>query len=202
MAPVLVTLNDLEGHCLRSFPICRPFQVQSIKHLCSILPDFNWQHARVVPQRQLGFLYCDWLDWHDVLNMYSFWLTLWWITIPNLVVVVFLLLPNTCTMTHQWCIYIQWKYSNILVETWNWCYIIRLTWYRNWKRAPWWCCCLSYLCYWHMEEQAANFLIYFLWVSQELLYFLSSPTFNFFLCDTYCSVLRNIPLLWHCNIHT
>ena len=56
MAPVLVTLNDLEGHSLRSFPVCRPFQVQSIEHLCSIFPDFNWQHARAVLQRQLGFL--------------------------------------------------------------------------------------------------------------------------------------------------
>ena len=26
-------------------------------HLCSILPDFNWQRARAVPQRQLDFLY-------------------------------------------------------------------------------------------------------------------------------------------------
>jgi len=25
-------------------------------HLCSILPDFNWQRTRAVPQRQLGFL--------------------------------------------------------------------------------------------------------------------------------------------------
>ena len=56
MAPVLVTLNDLEGHSLRSFPVCRRFQVQSIEHFNSILPDFNWQHARAVPQRQLGFL--------------------------------------------------------------------------------------------------------------------------------------------------
>ena len=56
MAPVLVTLNDLEGHSPRSFPVCRPFQVQSVEHLCSILPDFNWQHARAVSQRQLGFL--------------------------------------------------------------------------------------------------------------------------------------------------
>ena len=45
MAPVLVTLNDLEGHFPRSFPLCRPFQVQSVEHLCSILPDFNWQHV-------------------------------------------------------------------------------------------------------------------------------------------------------------
>ena len=37
---VLVTLNDLEGHSPRSFPVCRPFQVQSVEHLCSILPDF------------------------------------------------------------------------------------------------------------------------------------------------------------------
>ena len=35
---------------------CRPFQVQSVDHLCSIWPDFNWHRARAVPQRQLGFL--------------------------------------------------------------------------------------------------------------------------------------------------
>ena len=57
MAPVLVTLNDLEGHSPRSFPVCRPFQLQSVEHVCSILSDFNWQRARAVPQRQLGFLY-------------------------------------------------------------------------------------------------------------------------------------------------
>jgi len=44
MAPVLVTLNDLEGHFPRSLPFSRPFQVQSVTHLRSILPDFNWQH--------------------------------------------------------------------------------------------------------------------------------------------------------------
>ena len=43
MAPVLVTLNDLEGHFPRSFLVCWPFQVQSVVHLRSILPDFNWQ---------------------------------------------------------------------------------------------------------------------------------------------------------------
>ena len=37
MAPVLVTLNDLEGHSPNSFTVCRPFQVQSVEHLCSIL---------------------------------------------------------------------------------------------------------------------------------------------------------------------
>ena len=57
MAPVLVTLNDLEGDFPRSFSLCRPFQVQSVAHLCSILPDFNSQRTRAVPQRQLGFLY-------------------------------------------------------------------------------------------------------------------------------------------------
>ena len=35
---------------------CQIFQVQSVEHLCSILPDFNWQRARAVPQLQLGFL--------------------------------------------------------------------------------------------------------------------------------------------------
>jgi len=44
MAPVLVTLNDLEGHFPRSLPVWRPFQLQSVEHLCSILPDLNWQH--------------------------------------------------------------------------------------------------------------------------------------------------------------
>jgi len=42
MAPVLVTLNNIEGHFPRLSPLCRPFQVQSFAHLCSILPDFNW----------------------------------------------------------------------------------------------------------------------------------------------------------------
>jgi len=32
MLPVLVTLNDLEGHFPRSFPVCRPLQVQSVEH--------------------------------------------------------------------------------------------------------------------------------------------------------------------------
>jgi len=41
----------------RSFAGCRPFQVQFVKHLCSILPDFNWHRVRAVPLRQLGFLY-------------------------------------------------------------------------------------------------------------------------------------------------
>ena len=51
MTPVLVTLNDLEGHS----PVAGLY-VQSVEHLCSILPVFNWQRARAVPQRQLGFL--------------------------------------------------------------------------------------------------------------------------------------------------
>ena len=33
----------------RSFAGCRPFQMQSVEHLCSILHDFNWQCARTVP---------------------------------------------------------------------------------------------------------------------------------------------------------
>ena len=49
------TVTDLERPW-RSFPCCRPFQVQSVEHLCSILPDFNWQRDRASPQRQLGFL--------------------------------------------------------------------------------------------------------------------------------------------------
>jgi len=57
LLPKTVCCSELTGHSLRSFPVCRPFQVQSIERLCSILPDFNWQHARAVPQRQLGFLY-------------------------------------------------------------------------------------------------------------------------------------------------
>ena len=52
MAPVL---SDLKWPW-RSFTSCRPFQVQSVEHLRSILPEFNWPHARVVPQWQLGFL--------------------------------------------------------------------------------------------------------------------------------------------------
>jgi len=42
---------------LRSFTSCRPFQAQSVEHLYKILPDFNWQRARAVHRRQLGFLY-------------------------------------------------------------------------------------------------------------------------------------------------
>ena len=35
----------------RSFAGCRPFQVQAVEHLCSILPDFSWQRPRAVPQQ-------------------------------------------------------------------------------------------------------------------------------------------------------
>ena len=35
---------------------CRPFQMQSVEHLCSILHDFNWQRARTVPLHQQSFL--------------------------------------------------------------------------------------------------------------------------------------------------
>ena len=38
MAATVVTLNDLEGH---SPVACRPFQMQSVEHLCSILHDVN-----------------------------------------------------------------------------------------------------------------------------------------------------------------
>ena len=41
---------------LKSFTGCRPFQVHCVEHLCSILPDFNWQLACMFPQRQLGFV--------------------------------------------------------------------------------------------------------------------------------------------------
>ena len=34
MAPVLVTLNDLEGHFPRSFPVCRYFKCNS-SHICA-----------------------------------------------------------------------------------------------------------------------------------------------------------------------
>ena len=40
MAATAVTLNDLndlEGHLTG----CRPFQLQSVEHLCSILQDFD-----------------------------------------------------------------------------------------------------------------------------------------------------------------
>ena len=40
--------SDLEWPW-RSLIGCRPFQMQSVKHLCSILHDFNWQRARTVP---------------------------------------------------------------------------------------------------------------------------------------------------------
>ena len=52
MAPVLVTLNDLEGHS----PVAGLFKCNPSNILCSNLPDFNRQRTRAVPQRQLGFL--------------------------------------------------------------------------------------------------------------------------------------------------
>ena len=52
MPPVLVTLNGLEGHS----PVAGLFKCNLSNILCSILPDFNWQCARAVPERQLGFL--------------------------------------------------------------------------------------------------------------------------------------------------
>ena len=60
MAQVLVTLNDLEGHSARSFPVCRPFQVQSVEHLCSILLDFNWQRY-MTNCPQIGMFKVTWL---------------------------------------------------------------------------------------------------------------------------------------------
>ena len=51
MWPIDTSVADLKWPW-RSFTGCRPFQVHSVKHLCSILPVFNWQHARMVPQRQ------------------------------------------------------------------------------------------------------------------------------------------------------
>jgi len=47
MAATVVILNDLKGHS--HFTGCRPFQMQSVEHLCSSLHDFNWQCARTVP---------------------------------------------------------------------------------------------------------------------------------------------------------
>ena len=41
MAPELVTVNDLKGHFRGPFPLCRPFQVQSVAHLRSILNRFQ-----------------------------------------------------------------------------------------------------------------------------------------------------------------
>ena len=49
MAPTLLTLKVI--HQLQAFSSA------ILKHLCSILSDFNWQHARAVPQQQLGFLF-------------------------------------------------------------------------------------------------------------------------------------------------
>ena len=50
------SVGDLEWFW-RSFPGSRSFKVEFVEHLCSILPDFNWQRAHAVYQRQLGFLY-------------------------------------------------------------------------------------------------------------------------------------------------
>ena len=52
ISPVLVTLNDLEV-----IPRLQVFSSAIRRTFCSILPDFNWQRARAVPQRQLGFLF-------------------------------------------------------------------------------------------------------------------------------------------------
>jgi len=41
MAATAVTFNDLEG-CRLQVAGCRTSQMQSIKHLCSILHDFDW----------------------------------------------------------------------------------------------------------------------------------------------------------------
>jgi len=43
MGPLAVTLNDLWPWPWRSFTDCRPFQIQPVEHLCSILYDFNRQ---------------------------------------------------------------------------------------------------------------------------------------------------------------
>ena len=55
MAPVL-SVSDLKWP-RRSFDGFRPFQVQSVEHLYSIVPDFYWHRARAVPRRQLSFLF-------------------------------------------------------------------------------------------------------------------------------------------------
>ena len=75
-----MTLNDVEGHSPRSFPVRRPFQVQSVEHLCSILPDFNWQRLRG-PSVAVGLLvwrlfglsskFFDLLLLRDALQAYS-----------------------------------------------------------------------------------------------------------------------------------
>ena len=52
VAPVLVTLNDLEGH----LPVAG--LLSAIRRtFVQYLPDFNRQRERAVPQRQLGFLF-------------------------------------------------------------------------------------------------------------------------------------------------
>ena len=66
MASVLVTLNDHEGHS----PVAGLFQVQFVEHVCSILPDFNRQRARAVPQPELGFSFTTDLNQDDDLRIY------------------------------------------------------------------------------------------------------------------------------------
>jgi len=50
--------------------------VQSVEHLCSILPDLNSQRARAVPQRQLGFLLIK-IVWFIFVYGYSLRTSLW-----------------------------------------------------------------------------------------------------------------------------
>ena len=50
MARVLVTLNDLEGHFPRSFPLCRPFQV------CAVFYQISTDSASRGPSATAGLL--------------------------------------------------------------------------------------------------------------------------------------------------
>ena len=57
MAPVLVTLNDLEGHS----PVAGLFKCNP-SNICAVFYQISTERARAVPQRQLGFLLILWLN--------------------------------------------------------------------------------------------------------------------------------------------
>ena len=67
MAPVLVTLNDLECHS----PVAGLFKCNP-SNILQYFTRFQLKRARAVPQRQLGFLYY-FLACHNLLNSAAVW---------------------------------------------------------------------------------------------------------------------------------
>ena len=82
--------------------------MQSVEHLCSILPDFNWQCARVVPQRQLGFLFK------------MLWLLVSMVWLMCLIFAyLYLLIYQQFSVTYV-IFYYQWKQKKRWLWTWHW----------------------------------------------------------------------------------